>query len=51
MVESADERAFVLAMIETRKGAQNLESILAVDGVDGGHLGQLGLSLSLGIPA
>jgi 2-keto-3-deoxy-L-rhamnonate aldolase RhmA len=50
-MRGADERTFVLAMIETRKGAENLESILAVDGVDGGHLGQFDLSLSLGIPA
>jgi len=50
-MRGADERTFVLAMIETRKGAQHLESILAVDGVDGGHLGKFDLSLSLGIPA
>jgi 2-dehydro-3-deoxyglucarate aldolase/4-hydroxy-2-oxoheptanedioate aldolase len=50
-LRGADERTFVLAMIETRKGAENLESILAVDGIDGGHLGQFDLSLSLGIPA
>ena len=49
-MRAADERTFVLAMIETRKGAENMEEILAVKGVDGGHLGQFDLSLSLGIP-
>jgi len=46
----ADERTFVLAMIETKKGAENMEEILAVKDIDGGHLGQFDLSLSLGIP-
>lgn len=50
-MRGADERTFVLAMIETREGAQNMETILEVDGIDGGHLGQFDLSLSLGIPA
>ncbi len=47
----ADERTFVLTMIETRKGVENMEEILAVEHVDGGHLGQFDLSLSLGMPA
>jgi 2-dehydro-3-deoxyglucarate aldolase/4-hydroxy-2-oxoheptanedioate aldolase len=46
----ANERTFVLAMIETREGAQNMDEILAVEGIDGGHLGQFDLSLSLGMP-
>lgn len=49
-MRGADERTFVLAMIETRKGAENMEEILAVKDIDGGHLGQFDLSLSLGIP-
>jgi len=49
-MRGADERTFVLAMIETRKGAENMEDILAVKDIDGGHLGQFDLSLSLGIP-
>ncbi len=49
-MKAADERTFVLTMIETRKGAENMEEILAVPGVDGGHLGQFDLSLSLEIP-
>jgi 2-keto-3-deoxy-L-rhamnonate aldolase RhmA len=49
-MRGADERTFVLTMIETRKGAENMEEILSVKDVDGGHLGQFDLSLSLGIP-
>ena len=37
-------------MIETERGLANVEEIIAVPGVDGGHLGQFDLSLSLGIP-
>ena len=49
-MRGADERTFILAMIETRKGAENMEEILAVKDIDGGHLGQFDLSLSLGMP-
>lgn len=46
----AEERTIVLAMIETERGAANVEAIMAVPGIDGAHLGQFDLSLSLGIP-
>jgi 2-dehydro-3-deoxyglucarate aldolase/4-hydroxy-2-oxoheptanedioate aldolase len=46
----AEERTIVLAMIETEKGAASVEEIMAVPGIDGAHLGQFDLSLSLGIP-
>jgi 2-dehydro-3-deoxyglucarate aldolase/4-hydroxy-2-oxoheptanedioate aldolase len=46
----AEERTIVLAMIETEKGVANAEEIIAVEGIDGAHLGQFDLSLSLGIP-
>ncbi len=46
----AEERTIVLAMIETERGAANVEEIMAVPGIDGAHLGQFDLSLSLGIP-
>ena len=49
-MRGADERTFVLAMIETREGVENMEEILSVKDIDGGHLGQFDLSLSLGIP-
>ena len=47
---AADDRTLVMMMIETRDGLANVEEILAVPGVDGGHLGQFDLSLSLGMP-
>jgi len=46
----ANARTLILAMIETRKGVENMDEILAVPGIDAGHLGQFDLSLSLGIP-
>lgn len=46
----ANARTLVLAMIETRKGVENMEAILSTPGIDAGHLGQFDLSLSLGIP-
>jgi 2-dehydro-3-deoxyglucarate aldolase/4-hydroxy-2-oxoheptanedioate aldolase len=46
----AEERTIVLAMIETEKGVANAEEIIAVEGIDGAHLGQFDLSLSLGAP-
>ncbi len=49
-MRAADERTFILAMIETRKGAENMEEILSVADIDGAHLGQFDLSLSLGLP-
>jgi len=47
---AAEARTIVLAMIETAAGLERVEDIVAVDGVDGVHLGQFDLSLSLGVP-
>jgi 2-keto-3-deoxy-L-rhamnonate aldolase RhmA len=41
-------RVTCLAMIETAAGVQNVEQILAVDGIDGIYIGPRHLSLSLG---
>jgi len=49
-MKAANARALVMMMIETREGLANLEEIVATPGVDGVHLGQFDLSLSLGIP-
>lgn len=47
---AAERRTIVLAMMETARGVEKVDEIMAVEGVDGGHLGQFDLSLSLGIP-
>jgi 2-keto-3-deoxy-L-rhamnonate aldolase RhmA len=49
-MHAADSRTLRMMMIETRDGLANLEEIIATPGVDGVHLGQFDLSLSLGIP-
>jgi 4-hydroxy-2-oxoheptanedioate aldolase len=46
--KSANEKVLVLAMIETREALQNLEAILAVEGIDGAYVGPSDLGLSLG---
>jgi len=45
----ADARTLVLAMIETEAGVAAVDEIAAVEGIDGLHLGQFDLSLSMGI--
>jgi 2-keto-3-deoxy-L-rhamnonate aldolase RhmA len=49
-VRQSNERVIVMPMIETRRGVEAVEDIVAVEGVDGVHLGQFDLSLSLGVP-
>jgi 2-keto-3-deoxy-L-rhamnonate aldolase RhmA len=49
-MRAANDRTLVMMMIETREGLDNMEEIIATPGVDGVHLGQFDLSLSLGIP-
>jgi 4-hydroxy-2-oxoheptanedioate aldolase len=46
----ANDEIIALAMIETTTGLDNLESILAVEGLDGIYIGPADLSLSLGLP-
>jgi 2-keto-3-deoxy-L-rhamnonate aldolase RhmA len=46
----ARERTIILPLIETRKGLEAVEAIAAVEGVDGLHLGQFDLTVSMGIP-
>ena len=47
---AAMDRTVVMALIETKAGLENVDEIMAVDGVDIAHLGHADLSLSLGIP-
>ena len=46
--ERANETITVFAMIETRQALDNLDAILAVEGLDGVYVGPSDLSLSLG---
>ena len=47
---TANADVAVVAMIETRQGVENIDAILAVDGVDGVFLGPYDLSGSYGVP-
>ena len=49
-IKVANENLLIIALIETVKGLRNIEEILAVPGIDVIHLGQVDLSLSMGIP-
>ncbi|WP_354682463.1 aldolase/citrate lyase family protein [Cupriavidus necator] len=46
--EHANDTVVVLAMIETMQGLDNLDEILAVNGLDGVYIGPSDLSLALG---
>jgi 4-hydroxy-2-oxoheptanedioate aldolase len=46
--KGANASVLVLAMIETREALQNLDEILAVNGIDGVYVGPSDLGLSLG---
>lgn len=47
---SANHDTAVLVMIESREGVENIDAILAVDGVDGVFIGPYDLSGSCGVP-
>lgn len=46
----ANRRTVIFALVETREGAENVDAIASVDGIDGLWIGHLDLSSSLGIP-
>ena len=48
--ENAQEELCVLVQVETREALDNLDAILAVDGIDGVFIGPADLSASLGHP-
>lgn len=48
--QAAMERTFTTVLIETQAGLENIDEIMAVEGIDAAHLGHSDLSLSLGIP-
>ena len=49
-LEESNQRTSFVAMIETAEGADNVEAIAALDGVDALWIGQFDLSCSLGVP-
>ena len=46
--QHANEEILIFAMIETRRGVQNLAEIVSVEGLDGVYVGPSDLSLSMG---
>ena len=46
----ADARTLTMALIETPKGVENVDAIMAVPGIDAAHVGHFDLSLTMGIP-
>ncbi|HET6469648.1 MAG TPA: aldolase/citrate lyase family protein, partial [Geminicoccaceae bacterium] len=48
---AANERNVLIALIESRRGIDNAEAILATPGIDVGWLGHFDLTSDLGIPA
>jgi 2-dehydro-3-deoxyglucarate aldolase/4-hydroxy-2-oxoheptanedioate aldolase len=49
-IQAADARTMVLVKIETAKGVENVDEILAVPGIDAAFVGHMDLSVSLGAP-
>jgi 4-hydroxy-2-oxoheptanedioate aldolase len=49
-VKHANEQVCLIVQVETRQGLENLDAILAVDGVDGVFIGPADLAASLGHP-
>ena len=47
---SANQEILILAQIETTRGVENIEEILAVEGIDIAWVGHNDLSVSMGIP-
>jgi 2-keto-3-deoxy-L-rhamnonate aldolase RhmA len=50
-IAQANDQVLIIAQIETEEALQNVEEIVAVDGVDAIWIGQFDLTVSMGIPA
>jgi 4-hydroxy-2-oxoheptanedioate aldolase len=48
--ETANDETLVIAMIETREGVDNIDEILAVEGVNSIYVGPTDLGFSMGLP-
>lgn len=48
-IESADRETLLMALIETERGVENVDEIASVDGIDVIWIGQVDLTMSLGI--
>jgi 2-keto-3-deoxy-L-rhamnonate aldolase RhmA len=49
-IRAADARNLIIAKIETVRGVENIEAIMAVPGIDIAFVGHMDLSVSLGTP-
>jgi len=49
-VESTNAQTLIIVQIESRKGIENLDGILAVDGIDGAVIGRGDISTDMGLP-
>ncbi len=49
-LKTANDEIMVIVQIETRTAVENVEEILAVDGIDAVYVGPMDLSLSYGLP-
>lgn len=49
-VESTNAETLIIVQIESRKGIENLDSILAVEGIDGAVIGRGDISTDMGLP-
>ena len=50
LIEAADARNLIIAKIETVRGVENIELIMALPGIDIAFVGHMDLSVSLGAP-
>jgi 2-keto-3-deoxy-L-rhamnonate aldolase RhmA len=49
-IRAADARILNIVKIETKKGVENVDAIMAVPGIDVAFIGHMDLSVSLGVP-